>query len=223
MAYAGVTRSAIIVMMAASHDSSPSMSGSDPSPLERMARNDSRWRGYLDAMQSGQTEALAQLYDETSSIVFGLALRILRNSQDAEEVVLDVYQQIWTSRRIYDAARGTVWAWLATLTRSRAIDRLRSGGSRRARELPLEIGWEPPSSDAIPEEESIFREERKLVRDALESLAPEQRQAIELSYFRGLTHVEVAERLGAPLGTIKTRIRGGMRRLREALAPEGTI
>jgi RNA polymerase sigma-70 factor, ECF subfamily len=105
------------------------------------------------------------------------------------------------------------------MTRSGAIDRLRRGGVRRMRELPLESGWEAPSGSPLPESESIFAQERKLVRQALGMLAAEQREAIEMAFFRGLTHVEVADALGTPLGTIKTRIRIGMRKLREALAP----
>lgn len=198
------------------------MSSSAQEPLRRMNQNECRWRGYLESMRSGETQALAQLYDETSSTVFGLALRVLNNREDAEEVALEVYQQLWSSRHTFDAARGTVWSWLMMLTRSRAIDRLRGAGTRRGREVPLEDGWETPSGGRVPEAESIFQEERKLVREALSVLTPEQRQAIELTFFRGMTHVEVAEELGVPLGTIKTRIRVGMRRLRDVLAPAGS-
>ena len=198
------------------------MSGLAPqTPFGKMARNEVRWRSYMGGMRSGQTEALAHLYDETSSIVFSLALRVLGNQADAEEVVLDVYQQLWSGRHTFDPDRGTVWGWLTTMTRSRAIDRLRSAGTRRGRELPLEEGWEAPCGSRLPEAESIFQQEQKLVRDALANLSPEQREAIELTFFRGLTHVEVAEALGTPLGTIKTRIRVGIRRLREALSPPG--
>jgi RNA polymerase sigma-70 factor (ECF subfamily) len=129
------------------------------------------------------------------------------------------YQHVWKSTHTFDASRGSVWGWLTMMTRSRAIDRLRRGGVRRTRELPLESGREAPSGSPLPESESIFAQERKLVRQALGMLAAEQREAIELAFFRGLTHVEVADALGTPLGTIKTRIRIGMRKLREALAP----
>jgi RNA polymerase sigma-70 factor (ECF subfamily) len=129
------------------------------------------------------------------------------------------YQHVWKSTHTFDASRGSVWGWLTMMTRSRAIDRLRRGGVRRTRELPLESGWEAPSGSPPPESESIFARERKLVRQAPGMLAAEQREAIELAFFRGLTHVEVADALSTPLGTIKTRIRIGMRKLREALAP----
>ena len=173
-------------------------------------------------MRAGETQALAQFYDETCAAIFGLALRVLNDRADAEEIVLDVYQQFWSSRHTFDPDRGTVWGWMTTLTRSRAIDRLRSAGSRRGHELPIEPGWETASHGLQPEQQSIFQQERKLVQEALQVLTPEQRQAIELSFFGGLTHMEVAGMLKVPLGTIKTRIRVGMRRLRDVLAPLGS-
>ena len=190
------------------------------SPFGKVAEKEERWRAHLAGVRAGHSDALAELYDETSGLLYGLALRILNDPADAEEVVLDVYQQVWKSPHTFDPGRGTVWGWLAVLTRSRAIDRLRSMGSRRARELPLEPGFETRGNSPVPEAESIFAEERKLVRRALGMLAPEQREAIELAFFRGLTHVEVAEAMGAPLGTIKTRIRIGMRKMRDVLGPE---
>ena len=187
------------------------------SPAGKAHEKELRWRLHLDRIRGGSSEALAQLYDETSSMLYGLALRILTDPPDAEEVVLDVYQQVWKSTHTFDPSRGTVWGWLSVLTRSRAIDRLRTRAPRRARELPIEAGCETQDRAPVPEAESIFAEERKLVRQALDQLAAEQREAIELAFFRGLTHVEVAEAMGVPLGTIKTRIRIGMRKMREAL------
>jgi RNA polymerase sigma-70 factor (ECF subfamily) len=184
----------------------------------KVSGNEQRWRTYLEGIREGQTEPLARLYDETSFILFGLALRVLTDQADAEEVVLDVYQQVWRAHHTYDAARGGILSWLTVMTRSRAIDRLRSAGTRRARELPIEEGRDEPSHQPAPETQSIFAQQRRIIRRALAALAPEQRQAIELAFFRGLTHSEVAERLGAPLGTIKTRIRIGMHRLRDQLA-----
>jgi len=151
--------------------------------------------------------------------MLGLAVRVLRDPADAEEVVLDVYQQVWRSASAFEPSRGTVLGWLIMVTRSRAIDRLRSAGARRARETSIEEKVDLPSDLPAPESQSIFAQERRLIRRALEELERDQREAIELAFFRGLTHVEVAEALGAPLGTIKTRIRSGMRKLREALEP----
>jgi len=189
------------------------------SGFEKLAQNEERWISYLDGVRARRAESLASLYDETSSLLYGLALRILNDPADAEEVVLDAYQQVWKSIESYDPSRGTTVGWLMIITRTRAIDRLRSAGTRRAREIPIDADLQMPSAGPTAESQSIFEQERKLIRRTIETLAPEQREAIELAYFRGLTHVEVAEALGAPLGTIKTRIRGGMRKLREALAP----
>ena len=183
----------------------------------KIAERQERWRSYLERIRARNADALAQLYDETSSLLYGLALRILNDPPDAEEVVLDVYQQVWKSTETFDPSRGTVWGWLMVLTRSRAIDRLRSVGARRVREVPIEAGGDTQSTSPAPETQTIFAEERRLVRRALSTLAPEQREAIELAFFRGLTHVEVAEATGEPLGTIKTRIRIGMRKMRELL------
>jgi len=194
----------------------------NPAPW-REGHKEDRWRACLDRIRAGDAEGLAQLYDETSSSLYGLALRVLNDSADAEEVVLDVYKQVWKSTHTFDTARGSVWGWLAVLTRSRAIDRLRSMGTRRARELPIENNWEVQSNAPAPESQSIFGQERRLVRAALAALAPEQKEAIELCFFRGLTHVEVAEAMGVPLGTIKTRIRIGMRKMREALASTASL
>ncbi len=195
------------------------MTGSAASLTEKVARNEDRWRAYLQGIRAGQPESLALLYDETSGILYSFAIRMLNDTADAEEVVLDVYQQVWKSSDSFDAARGSVLAWLTVLTRSRAIDRLRRCNTRRARETTIEKVWEAPSQTLAPETESIFEQERRMVRQALDALVPEQREAIELAFFRGLTHVEVAEALGAPLGTVKTRIRMGMRKLRDALGP----
>ncbi len=131
--------------------------------------------------------------------------------------MLDVYQHVWNSAHTFDEARGTVWNWLIILTRSRAIDRLRRAGGRRARELPAAQDIEVASRDPGPEMESRFREERDIIRRALEVLSAAERKAIDLAFFGGLTHIEIAAALQEPLGTIKTRIRVGLRKLRNTL------
>lgn len=176
----------------------------------------------MRGVRARNPESLAALYDQTSRFLYGLALHILRDQADAEEVILDVYQHVWNHAELYDETRGNVWNWLAVVTRHRAIDRLRQANSRRAREAPMEIGHDRGASDGVPES-LILQQERQVVRRAMGALKPGERQAIELAFFAGLTHVEVAERLGAPLGTIKTRIRAGLRRLREAMAAAGAI
>ena len=172
----------------------------------------------LPGLVRGDRDALARLYDETRSVVYGLALRILNDTADAEEVTLDVYLQAWRSAGQFDAERGSVMSWLVTLTRSRAIDRLRSRASRRRVQAPLPDGLEFPATDPGPEEVAAFAERRRVVRNALATLPPAQRRALELAYFAGMTQTEVAAHLDQPLGTIKTRVRAGMARLRAQLA-----
>jgi RNA polymerase sigma-70 factor (ECF subfamily) len=173
----------------------------------------------MRGIRARNSESLAALYDETSRFLYSLALRILGNQADAEEVILDVYQHVWNHGDLYDGSRGNVWSWLAVVTRHRAIDRLRQSNTRRSREAPIEHEYERAGAGEVPETLSILEQERTIVRHAMASLKEDQRQAIELAFFDGLTHTEVAEKLGAPLGTIKTRIRVGLRRMKQAMPP----
>jgi RNA polymerase sigma-70 factor (ECF subfamily) len=194
--------------------------GSSPSvPLDRAripATREEQWRGYVRDAAAGNTRALASLYDETCSLVYGIALRILRNEADAEEVASDVYSQVWRSASSFDGTRGSVNAWLTMLARSRSIDRLRSR-ARLRQEKTLDLAVNVPAAGETPERASWLGQQRSLVRQALQSLSSEQREAIELAYFSGLTQTELADRLQQPLGTVKTRIRLGMIKLRERL------
>jgi RNA polymerase sigma-70 factor (ECF subfamily) len=165
----------------------------------------------------GDQGALAALYDETSSMVHGLALRILRDESAAEDVTVDVYMQVFRQASSYDAQRGSPLAWLLTLARSRAIDRFRAEAQRRLRETPLETVEVAVATTNDPAESALAGESRRAVREALAALAPEQRRAIELAYYTGMSHTEIAEALRQPLGTIKTRIRTGMLALRDRL------
>ena len=167
----------------------------------------------------GDQTALALLYDETSPLVYGFALRILRDQFAAEEVTIEVYAQVYRQAAGYDAGKGTPSAWLLMLTRSRAIDRLRAESQRKAREQPLEQVETLPCPAPNPEDCSADMQVRRIVQTALAALAPEQRQVIELAYYQGLSHTEVAAKLGQPLGTVKTRIRKGMMLLRDHLQP----
>jgi RNA polymerase sigma-70 factor, ECF subfamily len=167
---------------------------------------------------TGDQGALAELYDAMSRQVYGLALRILKDTGTAEEVTLEVFTQVWRQATLYDLSRGTPSAWLCTLARSRAIDRLRSGAQERRRAEPIENVAATAPADVVDPEMSAFDAERRTrVRAALDQLPAEQREAIELAYFSGLSHSEIATQLGQPLGTVKTRIRLAMVRLREAL------
>ena len=182
--------------------------------------HEQRWRTHLEGIRARDAGALQALYDETFRVLYSLALRVLNDREDSEEVILDVYQQVWKAADRYDPARGTVLAWLAVITRRRAIDRVRQSNVRRTRELPVEAAEDAASEHPAPETETILEQRRRLIRAAMGTLAPEQRAPIELAFFSGMSHSEVAEALGAPLGTIKTRIRMGMQKLRKALPAE---
>lgn len=173
----------------------------------------------LGGVARGDQSALAHLYEQTSSLVYGLASRILGDPFAAEDVTIEVYTQIFRRASTYDRGRGTPLAWLLMLARSRAIDRLRADAQRRQREQPLEMAAEARSPAADPEEVSAAAEMRRLVRAALAALTLEQRQVIEIAYYSGLSHSEIAARVGQPLGTVKTRIRTGMILLRDHLRP----
>lgn len=151
-------------------------------------------------------------------MVFSLALRIVHERDIAEDVVIEVYAQVWGQAQTYDSQRGTPLAWLLTLTRSRAIDLLRSR-QRNSKDEPIEQAQHVSADTPSPEDTSEARERQRVVQKALASLSEEQRQLIELAYFSDLSHSEIAARVGQPLGTVKTRIRLGMLRLRELLAP----
>ena len=160
--------------------------------------------------------ALELFYDRTSALVFGLAARIVSDAEAAEEVALDVYHQVWRDAARYTPARGEPEAWLAMIARSRAIDRRRSDAPRRRREVALGE-CDPKDPAESPETTGTQRERRAAVGAAVDALPARQREALLLAFEDGLTHAQIAERLGEPLGTVKTRIRLAMRRLRGAL------
>ena len=179
------------------------------------------WAREVERAAAGDPDALARLYDGTVSLVYGLALRIVRDAGAAEEITEDVYMQVWRQAARYDPERGSVVRWLLTVTRSRAIDRLRAGALQREHLAPLDAAGDVLDTEPGPEHAATEGERRSLVRAALARLSADQREAIELAYFRGLSHSEIATRLGAPLGTVKTRIRLGMDRLRTSLGEHG--
>jgi RNA polymerase sigma-70 factor (ECF subfamily) len=175
----------------------------------------------LARMARGEGDAVAELYDRHARPIYSLALRILGDEAEAEDVVQDVFSQAWRQAARYSSTRGAVAAWLLTLARSRAIDRLRA---RRARPSDLAddravgnvVDVAPAADSQVLSSEQVSR-----VRAALDELPLLQRAAIELAYYEGLTHAEIAARLEQPLGTVKTRIRLAMTKLRDVLA--GTV
>ena len=159
---------------------------------------------------------LTTLYDESSSFVYGLAYRVLGSAADAEEVTIDVYAQVWRTAGSYQEGRGSVLSWLATMARSRAIDRLRARNVAGRSDEPLSIVEHAASAVAV-EDTLVARMDSRRVVVAVESLPEEQQRALRLAYFTGMSHSEIAAHLGVPMGTVKTRIRLGLQRLREIL------
>lgn len=183
--------------------------------------DEQEWAGFLARIAAGDQSALAELYDASSAKVFGLAMKILGDRDAAEEITVDVYTQVWRKIASYDAQRGTPGSWLMTMTKNRAIDGFRSRYLERGRQVPLDEAAELPGHEATPEQYSAGLERQRLVQAALAMLSTEQRQAIALAYYWGMSQSEIADRLKLPLGTVKTRMRLGMIRLREVLAPHG--
>lgn len=173
----------------------------------------------LAAMARGDKTALARLYDSLSRPLYSLALRVLNDTSEAQDIVQDVFLQMWQKAASYDTSRGSVFGWAATLTRNRAIDRVRMR-TRRAEllaESAPELQPNSPAGDADSAASLWVQEKAAAIRTALTQLAPDQQQAIELAFFSGLTQQQIAARLNEPLGTIKARIRRGLLKLRETL------
>jgi RNA polymerase sigma-70 factor (ECF subfamily) len=181
--------------------------------------SEKEWVALVQSIAAGEQQALHALYKRTHRIVFTLIVRITGNRETAEEVVLDVFHDVWRRASTYDAANGSVVGWIMNQARSRAIDRLRFEQRKKR------VNQDPDSpvlatAASTPHETLELRQQGRLLRDALTALAPDERQAIETAYFGELTYAEVAARLNQPLGTVKTRIRSGLTKLRQALMRE---
>lgn len=172
----------------------------------------------LRAICGGDEQALAKLYDRYRSILFGLLVRILVSRAEAEDVLQEVFLQVWQRADSFDAERGKVFTWLVTLARSRAIDRLRALGSRQRTVETATRNTPETFSDA--ELDAISEERGAVVRNALKELTKEQRQVLVLAYYDGFSQSEIAEKLDSPLGTVKTRMRTALIKLREMLGKQ---
>ena len=172
------------------------------------------------AIAAGDRDAFSRFYDLTAPMAFGLIRRVLRDPEAAAEVLQDVFWQVWQDASRYDPDRGTPEAWLVMRAKTRAIDRLRSIRRRdRTFVAPVDESVAQRSSDQAPNP-AVVAEDRGLIQTALAQLPEAQRRVIELAFFEGLTQSEIAARLGEPLGTVKTRARLGLDRLRGALGGE---
>lgn len=177
-------------------------------------------RQLITTIALGDPEALVMLYDRYGRMAFGLAYRILGDAATAEEVVQDAFLRVWRQAESFDANRGNVRAWLFSIVHHRAIDLLRGRYGKRRTESALdEIEHALATPDIWGEVSQTLQQEQ--IRTAVRELPVEQRHTIELAFFEGLTHSEIAERTGVPLGTIKSRMRLGLRKLRDALATTG--
>lgn len=175
------------------------------------------WNEYIRRIAEGDADAMAALHAESSRLVRLLTLRILRDAADAEEVAADTFLQVWRTARRFDHQRGSAQTWLAMIARTRAIDRLRS--RRQAAFEGLDHA-DPAVSGGSPERVLDRARQARELRRALEALPRMQREVVDLAFFEELSHTEIAGRTGQPLGTVKTRIRRGLRTLRETLADQ---
>jgi len=175
------------------------------------------WVALVHAIAAGDQGALHALYERAHRLVFTLALRITANRETAEEVMLDVFHDVWRRAARYDEEGGTVLGWIMNQARSRAIDRLRY--EQRKKRVHVDAGDPLPATPAgDPEHVIALKQQSQALRSALGALTLDERNAIEMAYFSELTYAETAARLNQPLGTIKTRIRTGLHKLRRALA-----
>ena len=171
----------------------------------------------LRRIAAQEREALAEFYDQTAGVIYATTLRMLGDASEAEEIVQDVFVQIWTKAGSYDAKLGKPFHWALGIARNRSIDRLRS---RQRRSRVFQETTEQVAAVVASEVDTptvLGADEAAKIQSAVKSLPPDQRQAIELAFFSGLTHAEIAESLNEPLGTVKARIRRGMLKLREDL------
>jgi RNA polymerase sigma-70 factor, ECF subfamily len=169
-------------------------------------------RGLIARIRAGDESAMTDLYDRYSGIVYGVALRVLGNTMAAEDVLQEVFLQLWRNPQAFDADRGRLAPWLAVIARNRAIDLLRK------RPMEEDIDELPISTGVNLEDEASERMAIDKVRGVLAQLPADQRKTLELAYFEGLTHTEIASKTGEPLGTVKTRIRYGLLALRKAFS-----
>ena len=187
-----------------------------PAPADRTVPD----TALIARIRHGDSGALEEIYRRYSSPVYSLVWKVLQHPEESEDVSLDVFWQIWRQAESYDEARGAPPAWIFTLARSRAIDRLRSRHRKEDRTISFDdpaVVYDPLDEEASPDQVASFRQSRDAVREAMKVLSIPQREAIELAFFQGLTHVEIAAKLRLPLGTVKTRIRQGLIRLRRRL------
>lgn len=190
---------------------SPDYTSEPENPEDR----NSRWKELISEIAAENESALSRLYDECNGLVYSLALKILNDKQDAEEVTLDVFKYLWENASKYRDDRSNPTTWIVMLTRSRSIDRIRS---RKNKEVATDIFEnEISTSDTETERPTVMSQERKIVTKALSELSRKQKNVVELAYFYQYTHSEIAEKLDMPLGSVKSAIRLATEKLKQNL------
>lgn len=172
----------------------------------------------LRSIQRGEEDGVAALYDRYSGIAYGLACRITNDATAAEDVVQDAFVSVWKQARRFDAERGQVRSWLLTIVHHRAVDAVRKRAGRPERAL-LEGPEEFVATEGRPEEIAEWTLESEAIREAVVRIPDDQRRTVEMAYFMGMTHVEIAQRMDVPLGTVKSRLRIGLEKMRDYLRP----
>lgn len=179
------------------------------------------WRPVVARIAAGDQSALAAFYEGTAAQAFGLALRIVGNRAAAEDVLEEVYVQAWRQADRYAPDRGSPLAWLMMITRTRSLDHVRARKADPVKGVAISEALDVPADAPSPEDASAHAEWHGPLHEALDALPAEQREVIDLAYFEGLSHSEIAERLDVPVGTVKTRMRLGMSKVRETLVAFG--
>lgn len=176
----------------------------------------------MDLVARKQGDALSELYSRYGNLVFSVALRVVVDRETAEEITFDVFTRVWERAGLYQAERASMGTWLGSLARHRGIDELRRRNARPQEAMPESADDEPALRETGrgPEAMAEIDFQRVKIRAAMQDLPPEQRAVLELAYFHGLTHREIGEKLAQPLGTVKTRLRLAMQKLRQSLADE---
>jgi RNA polymerase sigma-70 factor (ECF subfamily) len=196
-----------------------SSASSQPEPPNQREQIDAE---LVERVAGGDQQALAKLYDRFSGPLYGTALRVLRDPAEAQDVVHDTFVTLWEKAATFETSRGSAFAWAVTLVRNRAIDRVRM--RRRRAELlsqsaPADLGYAEAPASASGDESAALDDEARAIRAAVATLPLEQKRALELAFFSGLTQEEIARKLSEPLGTVKARIRRGLIKLRDLVAP----
>lgn len=190
-----------------------------------LSQNNERDRDLMNKIKSRDAEALSLLYDNYQRVLFGLILSIVKKREEAEDLLQEVFTQIWEKAEHFDTEKGSVHTWIVSLTRNKSIDRLRSKVYKEQKKQSVSLDDDDVfhplySDDHDPLENTIFADRAKRMKEALEKLSDKQREIVQVAYFGGLSQSEISEQYDIPLGTVKTRMRDGMIKLKELLLQE---